>query len=83
MFASQFYVDPLSFIGFGEFSYELGSKYSHLSSQHDFGGMTLPRPNAKSVQGRPKTRLAPRLCLAGLGVGGFIYGGKHLIEGGG
>ena len=54
VFASQFYVDPLSFIGFGEFSYELGSKYSHLNSQHDFGGMTVPRPNAKSMQGHSK-----------------------------
>ena len=34
--AAQFYVDPLSFIEFGEFSCELVSKYSHLSSQHGF-----------------------------------------------
>ena len=38
IFAAQFYIDALSFIGFGEFSCAFGSKHSSLSSQHGWSG---------------------------------------------
>ena len=43
LFAAQFYVDPLSFIGFGGFSRIFVSKDSSLSSQHGLAGNGLAR----------------------------------------
>ena len=55
--AAQFYVDPLSFIEFGEFSCGLVSKYSQLSSQHGFGADL----NGEGLNTQPTSCTKPKL----------------------
>ena len=60
-FAAQFYVVPLSFIEFGGFPCNFGSRHNHLSHQHGFG--VAPPTNPRMPHHPPQLYLACALRL--------------------